>query len=50
MKVEAPLSKKNFSFIKNNRCRNSAIDVGIQKKMYSSGTTTLIISNEDWVN
>ena len=26
---------------------NSAIDAGVQKKIYGSGTTTLIISNED---
>ena len=28
----------------------SAIDTGIQKKIYGSGTTTLIISNEEMNN
>ena len=26
---------------------NSAIDAGVQKKIYGSGTTTLVISNEE---
>ena len=46
MKVAVPLAKKYFSTIRNNsscfsiRCRNS-------KKVHGSGTTTLIISNEE---
>ena len=46
MKVAVPLAKKCFSSIRNNsscfsiRCRNS-------EKIHGSGTTTLIISNEE---
>ena len=29
------------------RAASSAIDVGVQKKIYGSGTTTLVISNEE---
>ena len=28
---------------------SSAIDAGVQKKIYGSGTTTLVILSEDWV-
>ena len=39
-------SKKRFSSVRNTATA-SAIDPGIQKKIHGSGTTTLIISNEE---
>ena len=39
MKVAVPLAKKYFSSTRNNK--------RIQEKIYGSGTTTLIISNEE---
>ena len=45
-KIAVPLAKKYFSSIRNNSCC-LAIDSGIQNKAHGSGTTTLIISNEE---
>ena len=46
MKVAVPLAK-NILAPSGITAAASAIDAGIQKKMYDSGTTTLIISNEE---
>ena len=45
MKVAAPLDKNILGPL-GITVAASAIDAGIQKKIYGSGTTTLIISNE----
>ena len=46
MKVAVPLTK-NILVPIGITAAASAIDTGIQKKVHSSGTTTLIISNEE---
>ena len=46
MKVAIPLAKNVLAPL-GITAAASAIDVGIQKKIHSSGTTTLIISNEE---
>ena len=46
MKVEIPLAKNVLAPL-GRTAAVSAIDVGIQKKIHGSGTTTLIISNEE---
>ena len=46
MKVALPLAK-NILALLGITAAASAIDVGIQKKIHGSGTTTLIISNEE---
>ena len=46
MKVAIPLSKNVLAPLRITAA-TSAIDAGIQKKMHRSGTTTLIISNEE---
>ena len=45
-KVEIPLAKKVLATLGITAVA-SAIDAGIQKKTHGSGTTTLIISNEE---
>ena len=46
MKVEVPLEKNiKAPFVITGAA--SAIDAGIQKRIHGSGTTTLIISNEE---
>ena len=45
-KVAIPLAK-NFLASSGTTAAASAIDAGIQKKIHGSGTTTLIISNEE---
>ena len=45
MKVAVPLAKKNILAPLGITAAASAIDAGIQKKIYDSGTATLIISN-----
>ena len=46
MKLAVPLAKKTIAPL-GLTAAMSAINVGIQKKMHDSGTTTLIISNEE---
>ena len=46
MKVELPLAKNVLTTL-GITAAASAIDAGIQKKIHGSGTTTLIISNEE---
>ena len=46
MKVAVPLAKKILAPL-GTTAAASAIDAGIQKKIHGSGTTTLIISNEE---
>ena len=46
MKVAVPLAKNILAPL-GITAAASAIDAGIQKKMHDSGTTTLIISNEE---
>ena len=46
MKVEVPL-EKNIKAPFVITAAASAIDAGIQKRIHGSGTTTLIISNEE---
>ena len=46
MKVSVPLAK-NILVPLGITAAASAIDAGIQKKIHSSGVTTLIISNEE---
>ena len=46
MKVAIPLAKNVFAPL-GITAAVSAIDAGIQKKIHGSGTTTLIISNEE---
>ena len=46
MKVAIPLAKNVLAPL-GIRAAASAIDAGIQKKIHGSGTTTLIISNEE---
>ena len=46
MKVAVPITKKVLAPL-GLTAPMSAIDVGIQKKIHGSGTTTLIISNEE---
>ena len=46
MKVAVPLAK-NILALLGITAAASAIDAGIQKKIHGSGTTTLIISNEE---
>ena len=46
MKVAIPLAKNDLAPL-GITAAGSAIDAGIQKKIRSSGTTTLIISNEE---
>ena len=46
MKVELPLAKNLLTTL-GITAAASAIDAGIQKKIHGSGTTTLIISNEE---
>ena len=46
MKVAIPLEKVFFSSIRNSSCA-VAIDAGNQKKIYGSGTETIIISYEE---
>ena len=46
MKVAIPLEKKALAPL-GITAATSAIDAGIQKKLHGSGTTTLIISNEE---
>ena len=45
MKVAIPIAKNVFA--KGITATASAIDAGIQKKIHGSGTTTLIVSNEE---
>ena len=45
MKIEVPFTKNILASL-GITAAASAIDAGIQKKIHSSGTTTLIISNE----
>ena len=47
MKVEVPFAKNILASL-GITAAALAIDAGIQKKIHSSGTTTLIISNEKW--
>ena len=49
MKVAVPLEKNVLAPL-GITAAASAIDVGIKKKMHGSGTTTLIISNEEMNN
>ena len=46
MKVAVPLAKNILGSLRITAAA-SAIDAGIQKKIHGSGTTTLIISNEE---
>ena len=46
MKAAVPLAKRAFAPL-GITAAASTIDAGIQKKIYGSGTTTLIISNEE---
>ena len=46
MKVAVPLAKNILAPL-GITAAGSAIDAGIQKKIHGSGTTTLIISNEE---
>ena len=46
MKVAIPLAKNVLALLEI-AAAASVIDAGIQKKIHSSGTTTLIISNEE---
>ena len=46
MKAAVPLAKKVFAPL-GITAASSAIDAGIQKKIHGSGTTTLVISNEE---
>ena len=46
MKVAVPLAKNTLATLGITDAA-SAIDAGIQKKIHGSGTTTLIISNEE---
>ena len=46
MKLTIPLARKCFSSIRITAAA-SAIDEGIQKKLHGTGTTTLIIPNEE---
>ena len=46
MKVAVPLAKNILELLEIT-AGASAIDAGIQKKIHGSGTTTLIISNEE---
>ena len=46
MKVAVPLAKNTLAPF-GITAAASAIDAGIQKKIHGSGTTTLIISNEE---
>ena len=46
LKIATPLVTKALSIL-GLSAASSAIDAGIQKKIYGSGTTTLIISNEE---
>ena len=46
LKIAAPLTTKVLPILSLSAA-SSAIDAGIQKKIYGSGTTTLIISNEE---
>ena len=46
MKVAVPLPKNILASL-GNTAIDAAIDAGIQKKKHGSGTTTLIISNEE---
>ena len=46
MKVAVPLAKNILATLEIT-AGASAIDAGIQKKIHGSGTTTLIISNEE---
>ena len=46
MKVAVPLAKNILAPL-GRTAATSAIDEGIQKKIHGSGTTTLIISNEE---
>ena len=48
IKVAIPLAKKVLSPL-GITAAASVIDAGIQKKIHGSGTTTLIISNEEWI-
>ena len=48
MKVVIPLAKNVLTPL-GIRAAASAIDAGIQKKIYGSGTTNLIISNEEMI-
>ena len=46
MKVAVPLARYILALL-GITAATSAIDAGIQKKIHGSGTTTLIISNEE---
>ena len=46
MKIAVPLAKNSLALL-GITAAASAIDAGIQKKMHDSGTTTLIMSNEE---
>ena len=46
MKVAVPLAKNNLA-LSGITAAASATDAGTQKKIHDSGTTTLIISNEE---
>ena len=46
MKVAVPIAKKTLAPL-GITAAASAIDAGIQKKIHGSGTTTLIVSNEE---
>ena len=48
MKVAIPLAKDVLAPLEITAAV-SAIDAGIQKKIHSSGTTTLIIQTKKWV-
>ena len=46
MKAAVPLAKRAFASL-GITAAASTIDAGIQKKRHGSGTTTLVISNEE---
>ena len=49
MKVAVSIAKKVLALLRLTAAM-SAIDAGVQKKIHGSGTTTLIISNEEMNN
>ena len=46
MKIAVPLAKNDLAAL-GITAATSALDAGIQKKIHGSGTTTLIVSNEE---
>ena len=46
MKIAVPLAKNDLAAL-GITAPTSALDAGIQKKIHGSGTTTLIVSNEE---